>query len=156
PIFSSIRQNTDHLKRFLEEYARFARLPEPRRQQVAWKEFIGRLRTIHEFELLGEPPAADGYFDPGHMQQVLTNLLKNAAEASDDGNHPSVRISQAGDGGTFIQVLDRGRGLSDEVMRRALLPFYSTKKGGAGLGLPLCRELLDDHGGRSRIQDRAA
>jgi len=51
-------------------------------------------------------------------------------------------------------VLDRGRGLPDEVMRRALLPFYSTKKGGTGLGLPLCREILEAHGGRIRIQNR--
>ena len=153
-IFSSIRKNTDHLKRFLEGYARFARLPEPRRQLVSWKEFIGRLRTIHDFDLIGEPPAEHGWFDPAHMQQVLTNLLKNAAEASDGRHETAVRIMPAGDGGTCIQVLDRGRGLSDEVMRRALLPFYSTKKGGAGLGLPLCREILEAHGGRIRIQNR--
>jgi len=66
----------------------------------------------------------------------------------------AVRVAPASDGGTFIQVLDRGRGLSEEVMRRALLPFYSTKKGGAGLGLPLCREILEAHGGRIRIQNR--
>ena len=153
-IFSSIRQNTDHLKRFLEGYARFARLPEPRTQLVSWKEFIGRLRTIHTFDLLGEPPAEEGLFDPAHMQQVLTNLLKNAVEASDGRAEVAVRVAPASDGGTFIQVLDRGRGLSEEVMRRALLPFYSTKKGGAGLGLPLCREILEAHGGRIRIQNR--
>jgi len=153
-IFSSIRQNTDHLKRFLEGYVRFARLPEPRRQPVSWKEFIERLRTIHSFDLLGTPPAEEGWFDPAHMQQALTNLLKYAAEASDGRTEVAVRIARAGDGGTFIQVLDRGRGLSEEVMRRALLPFYSTKKGGAGLGLPLCREILEAHGGRIRIQNR--
>jgi nitrogen fixation/metabolism regulation signal transduction histidine kinase len=153
-IFSSIRQNTEHLKEFLEGYARFARLPEPRRQPVSWKEFIGGLRAMHAFDLIGEPPAEDGYFDPGHMQQVLTNLLKNAAEASDGRAEVAVRISPASDGGTFIQVLDRGRGLSEEVMRGALLPFYSTKKGGAGLGLSLCREILEAHRGRIRIQNR--
>lgn len=153
-ILSSIRQNTDHLKRFLEGYATFARLPEPRRQLVSWKEFIGQLRTLHAFDLIGEAPAEEGWFDPGHMQQLLTNLLKNAAEASDGRAEVALRIAPAGDGGTFIQVLDRGRGLSDEVMRRALLPFYSTKKGGAGLGLSLCREILEAHGGRIRIQNR--
>jgi len=50
--------------------------------------------------------------------------------------------------------MDRGPGLDDEVMRNALLPFYSTKKEGAGLGLPLCREIIDSHGGRLSIQRR--
>ena len=50
--------------------------------------------------------------------------------------------------GTFVQVLDRGQGMDDETLRNALLPFYSTKKTGSGLGLPLCREILEAHGGR--------
>ncbi len=56
--------------------------------------------------------------------------------------------------GTFIEVRDRGRGISPEVLRQALLPFYSTKKEGTGLGLALCREILEAHGGRIRIQAR--
>ena len=153
-IFSSMRQNTENLKRFLEGYARFARLPQPRKQAVGWREFLDRMQGIHSFSVVGDPPPEGGWFDPSHMQQVLTNLLKNAVEASEGLAEVAVRIAPATDGGTVIQVMDRGRGLPDEVMRRALLPFYSTKKGGTGLGLPLCREILEAHGGRIRIQNR--
>jgi signal transduction histidine kinase len=66
----------------------------------------------------------------------------------------TVRIDRVLDGGALVQVLDRGRGMSEEVMRKALLPFYSTKPGGTGVGLPLCREIVEAHGGRLRLQSR--
>jgi signal transduction histidine kinase len=53
-----------------------------------------------------------------------------------------------------VPVLDRGEGMSEEVMRQALLPFYSTKASGAGVGLPLCREIVEAHGGTLRIYGR--
>ena len=154
-IFNSIRQNADHLKTFLEGYARFARLPEPRMKQVVWQEFLESVRAVHPFELARKVPDDDAWFDPTHMRQVMTNLLKNANEAS-EGNDDSitVAVTPAPEGGTYIQVLDRGRGLSEDVMRHALLPFYSTKTMGAGLGLPLCREIMEAHGGKLRIQNR--
>ena len=52
------------------------------------------------------------------------------------------------------QVLDRGAGMSEEVLRNALLPFYSTKPSGAGLGLTLCREVIEAHGGRISLANR--
>ena len=153
-IFGSIRKSVDHLTRFLDGYARFARLPEPRKQPVAWSQFVETIRMIHPFELEGEIPPGHGYFDPAHMQQVITNLVKNAVEASEPPARIGVRILDAAGGGTYIQVMDRGRGLPDHVMRRALLPFYTTKRDGAGLGLPLCREIIEAHGGKLRIQSR--
>jgi two-component system, NtrC family, nitrogen regulation sensor histidine kinase NtrY len=51
-------------------------------------------------------------------------------------------------------VSDAGRGMSEEVMRQALLPFYSTKPNGSGLGLALCNEIIEAHGGRLRLQGR--
>ena len=57
-------------------------------------------------------------------------------------------------GGFAIEVADRGNGLTEEVLRDALLPFYSTKPKGTGLGLTLCRETVDAHGGRRAIANR--
>ncbi len=91
---------------------------------------------------------------PPGMRQVLINLLKNAVEASDGDPRITVRIDRLTDGDTRVQVTDHGRGMSDEVMRKALLPFYSTKQSGTGVGLPLCREIVEAHGGSLRIQGR--
>jgi two-component system nitrogen regulation sensor histidine kinase NtrY len=153
-VFSSIRQNTERLGQFLEGYARFARLPRPRRRRVDWESFVGSLQDLHHFDMAEALPREPGFFDPAHMQQVLTNLFKNAGEASDGKPEISLSIRADGTRGTFIEVRDRGRGIPTEVLRRALLPFYSTKKEGTGLGLPLCREIIEAHGGRIRIQAR--
>ena len=54
----------------------------------------------------------------------------------------------------MLVVSDRGAGMADETMTRALLPFWSTRPGGSGLGLPLCNEIVDAHGGHLRISRR--
>jgi signal transduction histidine kinase len=154
PIYGSIRERVGYLTRFLEGYARYARLPRPRKQRVDWADWLEPARKLYTFEVEGALPSGAGNFDPSQLQQVLINLVKNAIEASDGTPQVTVRIDRVLDGGTLVQVLDRGRGMSEEVMRKALLPFYSTKPGGTGVGLPLCREIVEAHGGRLRLQSR--
>jgi two-component system nitrogen regulation sensor histidine kinase NtrY len=154
-VYDSIRERVDHLTSFLEGYARFARLPKPRKQVVDWREWLEGLRKVQDFGLTGAPPETRGHFDPTQLEQVMINLFKNAAEAADGGPEIEVRVERLPDGATRVQVLDRGRGMSEEVMRQALLPFYSTKASGAGVGLPLCREIVEAHGGTLRIHGRA-
>lgn len=147
-VFDAIEERIDHLSEFIEGYARFARLPRPLKEKVVWREFLNSLEGVPDVQVVGRLPSRSGYFDPAQMRQVLINLIRNAAEATDDPREVQVRIKDAADGGTFIQVLDRGKGMDDETLKNALLPFYSTKKTGSGLGLPLCREILEAHGGR--------
>jgi signal transduction histidine kinase len=89
------------------------------------------------------------------LEQVMINLFKNAREAADGEAEIEVKVERLPDGATRVQTLDRGRGMSEEVMRQALLPFYSTKSAGAGVGLPLCREIVEAHGGALRIYGRS-
>ena len=94
-------------------------------------------------------------FDPGQMQQVLINLLKNAVEAGGPAEEITLSISEVPAGAFEIRVEDRGKGMRDDVMKNALLPFFSTKPSGSGLGLPLCREIVEAHGGTLSIRPRA-
>ena len=83
----------------------------------------------------------------------MINLLKNAAES---GSAPdTIELSvRPGNDGWVLEVADRGTGLSDDTLRDALVPFYSTKPSGTGLGLTLCREIVEAHGGRLSIANR--
>jgi signal transduction histidine kinase len=122
---------------------------------VAWAEFLEGVQRLYAFSLEGTPPARPAAFDPTQMQQVLINLLKNAHEAGSPVGEVRVVVLDTADGGWVIRVMDRGRGMDAEVMKRALLPFYSSKPSGTGLGLPLCNEILEAHGGRLRVESRA-
>lgn len=149
-----IDERSTHLREFLEGYARFARLPSPTKQEVDWKAFLEDLRGLFPFNLEGEPPARAAFFDRGQVQQVLINLLKNAQEAGSPPEEIRVAVEPLADGGVRIKVKDRGAGMTDDVMRKALLPFYTSKPTGSGLGLPLCREIVEAHGGHLRLERR--
>lgn len=149
--FGTIRERLDHLASFIDGYARFARLPAPRRESVSWQGLIDSLGEFPQLELSGSLPTEPGHFDPAQMRLVLINLLKNAYEASGDQPRVSLRVERAAEG-VYIQVRDYGRGMSDETLEKALLPFYSTKQTGTGLGLPLCREIIEAHGGKISLQ----
>ena len=152
-IFSTIEERARHLKDFLEGYARFAKLPAPSLQDVDWAPFVARLQETAAFRGPASLPDPPGYFDPAQVQQVLINILKNAHES---GSPPEdVELTIADDGRMIrLQVLDRGSGMSETVLSNALLPFYSTKRSGTGLGLSLCREIAEAHGGRLSLANR--
>ena len=152
-VFASIEERAHHLKDFIDGYARFAKLPTPRIQNVAWPSFIATLTDLTPFTLEGTLPSSDARFDPAQMQQVLINLLKNAHESGSPETAVTLRLRQDSEG-LRLDVADAGPGMVPEVLEQALLPFYSTKQSGTGLGLPLCREIIEAHGGRLNLANR--
>jgi len=156
-VFSTVEDRARHLEGFIRGYARFAKLPQPQLQAVAWGEFLGRLQQQIGFELEGASEELRARVDPAQMEQALLNLVKNAHEAGNDANPPSdevrVRLLRL-PGWTRLEVLDRGPGMNEAVLQNALLPFYSTKRNGTGLGLALTREIIEAHGGRLSLQNR--
>ncbi|MBL8112134.1 MAG: ATP-binding protein [Acidobacteria bacterium] len=153
-LLGTVDERLSSLSGFLEGYARFARLPLPRKESVPFPELLDSLEPLVPFrrDLPADlPPAA---LDRAQMQQVLLNLLKNAVEAGSPPGETVVRAREA-EGLLTVEVLDRGSGLEGEDLSRVLLPFHSTKPGGSGLGLPLCREIVEAHGGALTLMSRA-
>ena len=152
-VFSTIEERAQHLKSFIDGYGRFAKLPAPRLEDVDWQGFVASLAGLAPFTLEGPLPESTARFDATQMQQVLINLLKNAHESGSPAEAVTLTVRQAS-GELRVDVSDAGPGMSAEVLEQALLPFYSTKQSGTGLGLPLCREIVEAHGGRLSLANR--
>jgi nitrogen fixation/metabolism regulation signal transduction histidine kinase len=152
-VFATISDRASHLGTFIEGYAKFAKLPKPRPAPVAWPHFIDRIAATYHFRIEGSLPQREASFDVGQLEQVMINLLKNAAESGSAPDAVTVGVHPRGQG-VLIEVADRGTGLSEQVLRDALLPFFSTKPSGTGLGLTLCREIVEAHGGRLTLANR--
>ena len=98
--------------------------------------------------------------NPGQVQQVLLNLLVNARQAMPQGGRLIIRLSRdPAVGFVDLMVRDTGCGMAPDVMRRMFEPHFSTKsgpdetgKGGSGLGLSACREIVEAHQGRIRVE----
>jgi signal transduction histidine kinase len=152
-LLGDIDQSAASLQRFIEGYGRFARLPDPRLETVALRGFLDHLRRVEPFALEGEPPALALRVDPGQLQLVLVNLLKNAREAGGPADAISI-VATADANAVTLEVRDRGCGMDEAALEKATLPFHSTKSDGTGLGLALCREILEAHGGSLRLAPR--
>jgi nitrogen fixation/metabolism regulation signal transduction histidine kinase len=152
-VFSTIEERASHLGTFIDGYARFAKLPRPRPAEVGWERLLAGLGDSLSFRVLRPLAEKPGWADAAQIEQVLINLVKNAIESGSPEDEVTIAVRER-EGGVAIEVGDRGSGLTDEVLADALLPFYSTKPKGTGLGLTLCREIVDAHGGRLSIANR--
>ncbi|MEO7066257.1 MAG: ATP-binding protein [Rhodanobacter sp.] len=152
-VFATIGERAQHLHGFISGYASFAKLPTPLLADVDWESFLQALALQCQFHLVSPLPTRAGRFDATQVEQVLINLIKNAHESGSPAEGITLAIAERV--GTWrIEVADRGPGMTEVVLKQALLPFYSTKRSGTGLGLALAREISEAHGGRIALANR--
>jgi signal transduction histidine kinase len=161
---AAISRRSQHLMSFVERYRRIADLPSPAPANIEAAAFLADIDALAGAALAARgvawtclPPAAGLHFraDPALLSQALINLLHNAADASAGGSAPLVTLACAGneDGIAFL-VSDNGPGIAPERQEEIFLPFFTTKSGGSGIGLPLSRQIALAHGGRLTAEDR--
>jgi two-component system nitrogen regulation sensor histidine kinase NtrY len=153
-----IATRAEALGRFMDAYAQLARLPAPHRRKVE----IGPLvRRVAGLETRVPVTVEDGMAatidaDPDQIEQLLINLTKNGAEAA-SGKSGGVRLSWAvvdkPAPALEIRVDDDGPGLP--LSANLFVPFFTTKPGGSGIGLVLCRQIAEAHGGTLGLANRA-
>jgi len=91
--------------------------------------------------------------DTFHVERALVNLIDNTIDASPDGGQVIV-TSTADSQGLFVTVKDHGAGMDSEIMAHLFEPFYTTKSGGTGLGMPIAKKIFEEHGGTLAITSR--
>ncbi|HYC58595.1 MAG TPA: ATP-binding protein [Thermoanaerobaculia bacterium] len=146
-----IGSRTEALTRFTHAYARLARLPEPRKRSVDVEAIVRRvaaLETRVPMDIRGS--ATQVAADEDQLEQLLINLVKNAAEAARE--RVVVSWIANGDGLTML-VEDDGPGVSGTA--NLFVPFFTTKPGGSGIGLFLSRQIAEAHGGTLTLANRA-
>jgi two-component system nitrogen regulation sensor histidine kinase NtrY len=157
----TIIQEVDGLKRLVEEFSRFARMPAlaPRRTDV--RPVIETIATLyresHPALTLLTRHAEDlplVEVDPDHIKRAVLNLVDNAVEAVSGAGEVTLETGVLGEGGRVqICVSDTGPGIRPEDRDKLFLPYFSTKTTGMGLGLPIVHEIVAEHGGSIRVED---
>ncbi len=150
-----IGARAESLNRFMNAYARLARLPPPRLQPVDLADWVRRaagLETRVAVNVLAGP-ALTVRADGDQLEQVLINLLRNAADAALETSG-AVSVSWRKNG-NYLEVLveDEGPGLPNTA--NLFVPFFTTKPGGSGIGLVISRQIAEAHGGSLSVENRA-
>ena len=152
-VLDTVNERSQHLSQFLDRYARFARLPAPELKATAWEPLLRSVITVAGAGKLAEC-AVQGFayanLDAVQIEQALLNLIKNALEAGSPANDIRLSLKRIGDR-FCLRIADTGQGMSETVMQQALLPFFSTKREGSGIGLALVREIVEAHGGSIQL-----
>ena len=166
-----IRQTND-LRRIVDEFSKFARMPEPERRTHDLFKLVSDAVVLQqsalapiEVTLESESKDIEADVDGTMISQALTNLIKNAGEAvvtyqktvPEDGYKPQIKVVMNSlPGATEILIEDNGIGLPSENRSRLFEPYVTHRENGTGLGLPIVKKIIEEHGGTLELLDAPA
>lgn len=149
----TIHRRSKGLLGFVENYRRLTRIPTPACTSVAVDELFfrpnGNSSLIRSFIFAATHRGATLYIDRAQIEQVLINLIKNAKESCGQNTAPQIEVELEQVPGKVcsLTVRDNGEGILPEVIDKVFVPFFTTKPSGSGIGLSLCKQIMNLHGG---------
>lgn len=142
--FDTIAHTARGLQHFVAGYRSFSGIPKPNLQLTPLVPLAERVGGLHGARVVVAEDVAAA-IDAGQIEQVLTNLLKNAAEAG--SRDIEIRVGMSASGAVAVSVSNDGAPLSDDVLPHIFVPFFTTKPDGTGVGLSVSRHIMRLHGG---------
>lgn len=161
---NTIENRSRGLIKFIDAYREYTSLPAPKIKTVRLKDLIEKVamlmrQEIKKHNITFHHECNSEYLtiqaDEEMIEQVLINLLKNAAEAVSGSQHPRIDLIGKYDGNHIrIEVIDNGPGIIPEAIDKIFVPFYTTKRSGSGIGLSLSRQIMQLHHGTLTVESQ--
>lgn len=159
----TIKNRSEGLLKFTETYRNLNKINKATLEKVQVSELFGNIYRLMqpnlkhrdiEVEIILPEPLLTVMIDVGLIEQVLINLILNAIDAVKNIAAPKITLSAYSDNDskTIIKVADNGTGMSPEVLENIFIPFFSTKKNGNGIGLNLCKQIMQVHKGTISVK----
>jgi nitrogen fixation/metabolism regulation signal transduction histidine kinase len=160
---NTIQKRSEGLVNFVNKFRDISKIYKPNIQSVKLGELFYRIRLLVEsisssgkinFAITIQPENLEIMVDPELLEHVLINLIKNSIQALGDSDNGIIKLSAEINerGKAVIKVTDNGPGISEEIIDRVFVPFYSTKKEGSGIGLSISQSIIRAHGGSIWVQ----
>jgi nitrogen fixation/metabolism regulation signal transduction histidine kinase len=156
----TIARRSEGLMNFVSRYRELLKVPQPDPEAVKVADVLRNVAKLMAAELKGlklvvdvVPESLEVHADRQLLDQVLVNLVRNAADATADIDSPELRLSGKLEfGRVIIRVHDNGPGIPDETMDQIFVPFFTTKRDGSGIGLSLSRQIMTAHHGEIVVE----
>ena len=148
------------LKEMVEAFRNYARAPSLNLEKQDLNGLVSEVLVLYEagackFNAQLSADALPIVADTTAMRQVLHNLFKNAAEAAESDEAPQVNVETGREGGqVFLTVCNNGKSFSKEMLHNAFEPYVTDKPTGTGLGLPVVKKIIEEHGGRISLSNQ--
>lgn len=150
----TIHRRSKGLVSFIDNYKKLTQIPPPQLTNVNMRSLVDDIANLmkgHGVELhtLVTSPNLISHIDRGQIEQVLINIIKNAQESCSNTSVPCIKLTVTDNEHKqmIIAVSDNGAGMDPDVLEKIFTPFYTTKPGGSGIGLSICRQIITMHGG---------
>jgi len=159
-LTKTISRQVDDIGKLIDEFSSFARMPEPEIKldnlskclEESYLVYFNTQKNI-KFNFSMENNNIYFQFDKFQLTQCFNNLIKNAIEAVEKIPNPSISIKlKTNKENISIEIIDNGVGINQKTITKIFEPYYTTKNKGTGLGLSIVKKIIEDHGGKIRIE----
>ncbi len=153
---ATIHRRSKGLLEFVQNYRKLTHIPSPQLSCVPLTDLFTDLHRLHchpdmHYRFTVVPSTLCIQADRAQLEQVLINLIRNAEEACQEISHPHITVSAVRESpNVLLTVQDNGSGIVPEALDKIFVPFFTTKLGGSGIGLSLCKQIITLHGGDIR------